>query len=163
MPKAELPWSRLAVAWLAVDQALHAREQTNELTDFFHTPVAHRLAANAAGCRQQVWPAFHHAIATWPNQRKCDEDLRLFQLQSALGCGTNCGSCVPEAKRMVRQTLRRDTTLSALRSRTTQRLNLRAMKNVALETDAASVAPHARSTTVTNSGQSFSVAKLLRS
>ena len=30
-----------------------------------------------------------------------DED-RLGQLQGALKCGTNCGSCVPELKRMVR-------------------------------------------------------------
>jgi assimilatory nitrate reductase catalytic subunit len=31
-----------------------------------------------------------------------NEDQRLAQLQGALKCGTNCGSCVPELKRMVR-------------------------------------------------------------
>jgi assimilatory nitrate reductase catalytic subunit len=30
------------------------------------------------------------------------EDDRLHQLQSRLQCGTNCGSCIPELKRMVR-------------------------------------------------------------
>jgi len=29
-------------------------------------------------------------------------DLQLEQLQNALKCGTNCGSCVPELKRLVR-------------------------------------------------------------
>ena len=33
------------------------------------------------------------------------EDARLAQLQGALKCGTNCGSCVPELKRMVRATI----------------------------------------------------------
>ena len=33
------------------------------------------------------------------------EDARLAQLQGALKCGTNCGSCLPELKRMVRGTL----------------------------------------------------------
>ncbi|MNT87914.1 Nitrate reductase [compost metagenome] len=32
-----------------------------------------------------------------------DED-RLAQLQGQLRCGTNCGSCLPELKRMVRAT-----------------------------------------------------------
>ena len=31
------------------------------------------------------------------------EDARLAALQGALKCGTNCGSCVPELKRLVRQ------------------------------------------------------------
>lgn len=31
-----------------------------------------------------------------------DEDRRLAHLQARLKCGTNCGSCVPELKRMVR-------------------------------------------------------------
>jgi len=30
-----------------------------------------------------------------------NEVQRLAQLQSALQCGTNCGSCLPEVKRMV--------------------------------------------------------------
>jgi assimilatory nitrate reductase catalytic subunit len=33
------------------------------------------------------------------------EEQRLAALQGALKCGTNCGSCVPELKRMVRATL----------------------------------------------------------
>ena len=32
------------------------------------------------------------------------DDERLAQLQGALRCGTNCGSCLPELKRMVRST-----------------------------------------------------------
>ncbi|WP_431604147.1 (2Fe-2S)-binding protein, partial [Acidovorax soli] len=32
------------------------------------------------------------------------DDDRLAQLQGQLRCGTNCGSCVPELKRMVRNT-----------------------------------------------------------
>jgi assimilatory nitrate reductase catalytic subunit len=35
-------------------------------------------------------------------QAEGDEDQRLAQLQGKLQCGTNCGSCVPELKRMVR-------------------------------------------------------------
>ena len=31
------------------------------------------------------------------------EDQRLGQLQGALQCGTNCGSCVPELRRLVKQ------------------------------------------------------------
>ena len=30
------------------------------------------------------------------------DEARLASLQTALKCGTNCGSCVPELKRMVR-------------------------------------------------------------
>ncbi|KAB2890575.1 MAG: hypothetical protein F9K35_19085, partial [Burkholderiaceae bacterium] len=32
------------------------------------------------------------------------EDARLAQLQGQLRCGTNCGSCIPELKRLVRHT-----------------------------------------------------------
>ena len=32
------------------------------------------------------------------------DDDRLAQLQGKLRCGTNCGSCLPELKRMVRAT-----------------------------------------------------------
>ena len=34
-----------------------------------------------------------------------DGGERLAQLQASLKCGTNCGSCVPELKRLVRTTL----------------------------------------------------------
>ena len=39
--------------------------------------------------------------------RRCggSEDARLSQLQQALQCGTQCGSCVPELKRLVRTTV----------------------------------------------------------
>ena len=33
------------------------------------------------------------------------EDERLGQLQTALKCGTNCGSCLPEVRRMVRASM----------------------------------------------------------
>ena len=32
------------------------------------------------------------------------EDTRLAALQGGLKCGTNCGSCIPELKRLVRAT-----------------------------------------------------------
>ncbi|MES2947259.1 MAG: molybdopterin-dependent oxidoreductase [Pseudomonadota bacterium] len=41
------------------------------------------------------------AIAAQLASCKGNEDQRLVQLQSALECGTNCGSCLPEVKRMV--------------------------------------------------------------
>ncbi|MES2582688.1 MAG: molybdopterin-dependent oxidoreductase [Pseudomonadota bacterium] len=41
-------------------------------------------------------------ITTQLAQCKGNEDQRLAQLQGALKCGTNCGSCLPEVKRMVR-------------------------------------------------------------
>ena len=44
------------------------------------------------------------------------DDDRLAQLQGKLRCGTNCGSCLPEVKRMVRQSIptsQRDATLSS--------------------------------------------------
>jgi assimilatory nitrate reductase catalytic subunit len=37
-----------------------------------------------------------------PAETDGDDNQRLSRLQSALRCGTNCGSCVPELKRMVR-------------------------------------------------------------
>jgi assimilatory nitrate reductase catalytic subunit len=56
------------------------------------------------------------AIATQLTQCKGNEDQRLVQLQSALQCGSNCGSCLPEVKRMVRLSIpasQRDATLSS--------------------------------------------------
>lgn len=41
-------------------------------------------------------------INTQLSQCKGNEDQRLAQLQGALKCGTNCGSCLPEVKRLVR-------------------------------------------------------------
>ena len=56
------------------------------------------------------------AIAKQLGHCKGNEDQRLAQLQTALDCGTNCGSCLPEVKRMVRQSIPaglRDATLSS--------------------------------------------------
>ncbi|MFT4195925.1 bacterioferritin-associated ferredoxin, partial [Ottowia sp.] len=33
-----------------------------------------------------------------------DDSERLAKLQAALKCGTNCGSCIPELRRLVRAT-----------------------------------------------------------
>ena len=44
------------------------------------------------------------AITTTLAQCHGTDDDRLAQLQGQLRCGTNCGSCVPELKRMVRAT-----------------------------------------------------------
>ena len=55
-------------------------------------------------------------IGTQLPQCKGNEDQRLVQLQGALKCGTNCGSCLPEVKRMVRMSIpssQRDATLGA--------------------------------------------------
>jgi len=55
-------------------------------------------------------------IATQLKQCKGNEDQRLAQLQGALKCGINCGSCLPEVKRMVRLSIPaslRDATLQS--------------------------------------------------
>jgi assimilatory nitrate reductase catalytic subunit len=44
------------------------------------------------------------AITTQLQGSAGNEDQRLSSLQSALKCGTNCGSCVPELRRLVRAT-----------------------------------------------------------
>ena len=44
-------------------------------------------------------------ISTQLGQCKGNEDQRLAQLQGALKCGTNCGSCLPEVKHMVRMSM----------------------------------------------------------
>jgi assimilatory nitrate reductase catalytic subunit len=56
------------------------------------------------------------AIATQLGQCTGTEDQRLVQLQAALQCGTNCGSCLPEVKNLVRLSIpagQRDATLGA--------------------------------------------------
>jgi assimilatory nitrate reductase catalytic subunit len=45
-----------------------------------------------------------------------NEDQRLTQLQAALQCGTNCGSCLPEVKNMVRLSIPADQRDATLRS-----------------------------------------------
>ena len=45
------------------------------------------------------------AINTQLAQCKGYADERLTQLQAALQCGSSCGSCLPELKRLVRMTM----------------------------------------------------------
>ena len=74
------------------------------------------LAIQARG--KQVCTCFNVTesdISAQLGQCKGFEDQRLAQLQGALKCGTNCGSCLPEVKRMVRMSIpssQRDATLS---------------------------------------------------
>ena len=44
------------------------------------------------------------------------EDERLTQLQSRLKCGTNCGSCLPELKRMVKSSMKSSTSITPVRA-----------------------------------------------
>jgi assimilatory nitrate reductase catalytic subunit len=44
------------------------------------------------------------AIATHLNNCTGDEETRLTSLKSTLGCGTQCGSCIPQLKRMIATT-----------------------------------------------------------
>jgi assimilatory nitrate reductase catalytic subunit len=44
------------------------------------------------------------AIATHLNNCTGDEETRLTSLKSTLGCGTQCGSCIPQLKRMIAST-----------------------------------------------------------
>jgi assimilatory nitrate reductase catalytic subunit len=56
------------------------------------------------------------AIATQLGHCNGNEDQRLVQMQASLQCGTNCGSCLPEVKNLVRLSIpagQRDATLSA--------------------------------------------------
>jgi len=48
--------------------------------------------------------AINAQLALQPNTIVDTEDQRLATLQTALKCGTNCGSCLPEVRRMVRMT-----------------------------------------------------------
>jgi assimilatory nitrate reductase catalytic subunit len=54
--------------------------------------------------------AIHTHLATCHG----DEAARLTSLQSTLKCGTQCGSCVPELRRMIRTTLPSDAPASSL-------------------------------------------------
>ncbi len=45
------------------------------------------------------------AITEQLAQCRGNEDQRLVQLQTAVKCGTNCGSCLPEVKRMVKASI----------------------------------------------------------
>jgi assimilatory nitrate reductase catalytic subunit len=52
------------------------------------------------------------AIQTHLQTCSGDETQRLAALQGALKCGTQCGSCVPELRRMIRLTVPTDSTTS---------------------------------------------------
>jgi assimilatory nitrate reductase catalytic subunit len=75
------------------------------------------LAVQSRG--KQICACFNvteNAIAAQLGQCKGNEDQRLVQLQSVLECGTNCGSCLPEVKRMVRLSIpasQRDATMGS--------------------------------------------------
>ena len=61
------------------------------------------VAVQARG--KQVCSCFNvtdEAIRTHLEGQGGNDDARLASLQAGLKCGTNCGSCVPELKRMVR-------------------------------------------------------------
>jgi assimilatory nitrate reductase catalytic subunit len=61
------------------------------------------LAVHSRG--KQICSCFNvtdMAISAQLEQCAGDDAARLEQLQSALKCGTNCGSCLPELKRLVR-------------------------------------------------------------
>jgi assimilatory nitrate reductase catalytic subunit len=62
------------------------------------------LAVQSRG--KQVCTCFNvtdEAIAVCLANTTGNDDARLASLQGALKCGTNCGSCLPELKRLVRQ------------------------------------------------------------
>jgi assimilatory nitrate reductase catalytic subunit len=75
------------------------------------------LAVQSRG--KQICTCFNvtdSAIATQLGHCKGSEEQRLVQLQASLQCGTNCGSCLPEVKNLVRLSIpagQRDATLSA--------------------------------------------------
>jgi assimilatory nitrate reductase catalytic subunit len=49
-------------------------------------------------CFNVTEDAIEERLATTPG----DPDTRLAALQTGLQCGTNCGSCIPELRRLVR-------------------------------------------------------------
>jgi assimilatory nitrate reductase catalytic subunit len=64
------------------------------------------VAVKARG--KQVCTCFNvseEAIRTELANCRGFEDERLGQLQTALKCGTNCGSCLPEVRKMVRMSM----------------------------------------------------------
>jgi assimilatory nitrate reductase catalytic subunit len=59
-----------------------------------------------AAARKQVcscWNVSEDAILSGLQTMRGENDSKLLQLQAALKCGTQCGSCVPELRRLVRQ------------------------------------------------------------
>ena len=59
---------------------------------------------------RQVCTCFNvtdRAIAEQLQDGAGDETLRLARLQQELRCGTNCGSCLPELRHMVRAAVQR--------------------------------------------------------
>ena len=69
-------------------------------------PVEVSDAANKRG--KQVCSCFNvtdTAIAGYLAGCSGSDETRLTALQDSLNCGTNCGSCIPELKRMVRNAM----------------------------------------------------------
>jgi assimilatory nitrate reductase catalytic subunit len=59
-----------------------------------------------AAARKQVcscWNVSEDAILNSLRPLKGDSESKLLKLQAELKCGTQCGSCVPELRRLVRQ------------------------------------------------------------
>lgn len=70
-------------------------------------PGTHSPAAPAPR-RRQICTCFNvdePAVAAALMKVKGDANARLHQLQAQLRCGTNCGSCVPELKRLIASAL----------------------------------------------------------
>ena len=73
------------------------------------------LAVQSRG--QQICTCFNVTDAAITGQlAQCtgSEDQRLAQLQTSLRCGTNCGSCLPEVKRLVRLSIPHSTAVRNL-------------------------------------------------
>ena len=59
-----------------------------------------------ATSRKQVcscWNVSEDAIVSSLRALRGESESKLLQLQAELKCGTQCGSCVPELRRLVRQ------------------------------------------------------------
>ena len=83
------------------------------LRDAASAPVEPRAVASdappegAAPVSRQVCSCLNvreNAIAACLQNQNGNEDQRLAVLQGHLRCGTQCGSCVPELRRLVRAT-----------------------------------------------------------
>jgi assimilatory nitrate reductase catalytic subunit len=59
-----------------------------------------------AAARKQVcscWNVSEDTIVSGLRPLRGDSASKLIQLQTTLKCGTQCGSCVPELRRLIRQ------------------------------------------------------------
>jgi len=61
-----------------------------------------------AAARKQVcscWNVSEDAILSCLHPLQGESEAKLIQLQTALKCGTQCGSCVPELRRLIRHNM----------------------------------------------------------